>query len=170
MAEIITFRPTPEVQEILNKVKEEGSSVGKYINNSIVLASSGSAGSYTTRFLFYPEDSEVIHFSQVNTGMPLSQSVAAYSVPVGQLSAKAYSDFKITLMNCGMEYFYFRLNADHVVGIISTSREEASIEFSKYFIQDPESKEYARTMLPLPQVRYDRRAKTVIVITKEPEL
>ena len=79
MAEIITFRPTPEVQEILNKVKEEGSSVGKYINNSIVLASSGSAGSYTTRFLFYPEDSEVIHFSQVNTGMPLSISSSLFS-------------------------------------------------------------------------------------------
>ena len=170
MAEIVTFRPTPEVQEILNRAKEEGTSVGKYINNSIVSASSGSLGSYTTRFCFYPEEAETIHFAQVNTGMPLAQSVAAYSVPVGQLSAKAYSDFKITLRNCGLEYFYFRLNADHVVGIVSTSREEASVEFAKYFILDPETKEYARTMLPLPQVRYDRRAHAAIVVTKEPEL
>lgn len=169
MAEIITFRPTPEVQEILNKVKEEGSSVGKYINNSIVAASSGSAGEYFTRISFYHAQSEDENPFPYGEDTDL-QAIASSSVPVGQLPAKRYSEFKEALKGCGMEYFYFRLNPDHVVGIISTSREEASIEFSKYFIQDPETKEYARTMLPLPQIRYDSRLKAAIVITKEPEL
>lgn len=170
MAEIITFRPTPEVQEILNKVKEEGSSVGKYINNSIVAASSGSAGEYSIRISFYHAQSEDENPFLCGTETPDLQAIASSSVPVGQLPAKRYSEFKEALKGCGMEYFYFRLNPDHVVGIISTSREEASIEFSKYFIQDPETKEYARTMLPLPQIRYDSRLKAAIVITKEPEL
>jgi hypothetical protein len=169
MAEIITFRPTPEVQEILSKVKEEGSSVGKYINNSIVAASSGSAGEYSTRISFYHAQSEDETPFPYGADTDL-QAIASSSVPVGQLPAKRYSEFKEALKGCGMEYFYFRLNPDHVVGIISTSREEASIEFSKYFIQDPETKEYARTMLPLPQIRYDSRLKAAIVITKEPEL
>lgn len=169
MAEIITFRPTPEVQEILSKVKEEGSSVGKYINNSIVAASSGSAGEYSTRISFYHAQSEDENPFSYGADTDL-QAIASSSVPVGQLPAKRYSEFKEALKGCGMEYFYFRLNPDHVVGIISTSREEASIEFSKYFIQDPETKEYVRTMLPLPQIRYDSRLNAAIVITKEPEL
>lgn len=168
MAEIVTFRPVPEVQDILSKIKEEGSSVGKYINNSIVSASSGSAGPCTIRISAYYMEGDMQ--TMVTSDALEAQRMVALSVPVGQLSARRYSEFKEALKGCGMEHFYFRLNADHVIGIISTSLEEASVEFSKYFIRDPETKEYVRTMLPLPQIRYEISQKAAIIVTKEPNL
>lgn len=169
MAEIITFRPTPEVEEILSRVKEEGGNVSKYVNQTIMQSSEGKS-SYTTLFSFYPEESRDMYYNPEETGLALSQAVSTHSVPIGTLSARRYSDFKIALRNCGMDLYHFKLNADNGFNIIAVSREEATVELGRYFIRDPKTKEYTRTMLPLPQIRYDIAYKTVIVVRKEPEL
>ena len=169
MAEIITFRPTPEVQEILTRVKEEGTNVSKYINQIILQASQGKE-SHTTLFSFYPEESERMHYDPEDTKMPLTQAISQYSVPIGALSARRYSDFKIAAHNCGMSLYHFKLDADNGFNILAVNPEEASAEFGRYFIRDPKTKEYMRTMLPLPQIRYDATYKTIIVVRKEPEL
>lgn len=167
MAEITTFRPTPEVQEILARVKEEGTNVSKYINNLIVSAVSGGNDHYSTLFCFYPEN---ISYPEDYIKLPLRQAVAIYTLPVSSLSVRRYREFKDVLRECGMDQYYFRIDADNVFGIISCSQEEASVEFGRYFMRDPDTKEYVRTMLPLPQIRYDVKNRTVVVVRKEPEL
>lgn len=169
MAEIITFRPTPEVQEILSRAKEEGANVSKYINN-LILSSTEGKTSHTTLFSFYPEESRELYYNPEETKIPLAQAVSTYSVPIGTLSARRYRDFKIALYNCGMDLFHFKIDDDNGFNVIAVSREEATVEFGRYFIKDKETREYVRTMLPLPQIRYDINYNTVIVIRKEPEL
>lgn len=170
MAEITTFRPTPEVQEILSRVKEEGTNVSKYINNVILSAVSGAKAQYSTLFCFYPEIEGKAPYPENYRELALQQYVAIYSLPVSALSARRYKEFRDVLRDCGMDQYYFRIDDDNTFSIISCSQEEASVEFGKYFIRDPKTKEYVRTILPLPQIRYDARNRTVIVVRKEPEL
>lgn len=169
MAEIITFRPTPEVQEILSRAKEEGANVSRYINNLITSSFSGNSSVYHTQFLFYAEGS-TDEPPESYTGIPLDEAVVAYSVPVGYLSMRRYKEFREAIHSCGMQQHFFKIDADNSFCVISASREEASAEFGKYFIRDPKTKEYSRTMLPLPQIRYDIKNRTAIIVRKEPKL
>lgn len=169
MAEIITFRPTPEVQEILSRAKEEGANISKYINNLITSSFSGDGSAHCTQFLFYAEGLKD-EMPESYIKIPVEQAVAAYSVPVGCLCMRRYKEFREVIQSNGMQQHFFKIDADNSFCIISTSREEASAEFGKYFIRDPKTKEYSRTMLPLPQIRYDIKNRIVIIVRKEPKL
>lgn len=165
MAEIITFRPTPEAQEILSQVKEEGTNVSRYINNLILTNGRGAADTQNTvHFTFIPEENEELYHSPKYT---VPEMLMLYSRPLGQLSARAYSSFLEALKQNGLGYHYFQITADLTVGFVAVNREEASIQFARYYILDKETKEYIRTSLPLPLVRYAPGEKTIIIITKE---
>lgn len=164
MKEIITFRPTPEVQEILSRAKEEGSNVSKYINTLILTAASGDKAQYCTAFSFYPEWTEEEPMPEAYIRL-----LNVCSTSVGSLPTRRYKEFMDVLRENGMDRYYFRLDADNVFCIISSSHEEAAVEFAKYFIRDPKTKEYSRTTLPLPQIRYDVQNRKVIVVRKEPQ-
>lgn len=170
MAEITTFRPTPEVQEILSRVKEEGTNVSKFINNVILSAASGEKTHYVTQFILYPGFPDNEEYPEDYGGMILAQAVSLLSVPISFLSVRRYKEFKDVLKAFGLDQYYFKIDPDNSFCLISTSKEEASVEFGKYFMRDPETKEYVRTMLPLPQIRYDFKNRTVIIVRKEPQL
>lgn len=166
MAEVITFRPTPETQDILAGVKAEGGNISKFINKQILSGQGGAERGFSQLFSFFPEENGD-YFNPDSTGVSTRESVAMYTVPIGALSARRYKEFIGVLKSEGMDYFYFRIDDDHTVGIVAVNRNEASIELAKYYNYDRKTKEYDRTSIPLPQVRYHLASHTVVIITCE---
>ena len=159
MAEVITFRPTADAQEILARVKSEGGNISKFLNNLIL--SKGNGRNVSWLFSYFPEDN--------NTKLQLMgrDSILMHTAPIGILSARRYKEFVGVLHREGMDYFYFRIDDDHTIGIVAANREEASIQFAQYYTYDRQTKEYDRTSIPLPQVRYHIASRTVVIITSE---
>ena len=54
MAEVITFRPTADAQEILARVKSEGGNISKFLNNLIL--SKGNGKNVSWLFSYFPEN------------------------------------------------------------------------------------------------------------------
>ena len=65
-----------------------------------------------------------------------------------------------------MDYYRFKIDEDNYISIIAVNREEASVEFSRYYMK-AENKEYVRTSVPLPVYRFDVKNKVVIIIASE---
>lgn len=165
MATIVTFRPTPEAQEVLDRIKEEGTNVSAYLNRLIVTGAAEKE-KRCTRILYIPEVNRMLYRGLIGPG----RSALTDTVPVGRLSARRFREFIDVLAENGMQHHYFRIDDDHHLGIISHSREAASEEFARYYIQDPKTKEYVRTSIPLPTVRYDAVTGTVLMFIAESEI
>lgn len=161
MAEVITFRPTPETQDILARVKAEGGNISKFINNMVLSSQKGNNGRFSFLFSFFPERNHGF-FEEMNR-----EAIITCTVPIGILSARRYKEFISVLKSEGVDYFYFRIDKDHTIGIVAANREEASIQFAQYYTYDRETKEYDRTSTPLPQVRYHVASRTAVIITAE---
>ena len=161
MAEVITFRPTADAQEILARVKAEGGNISKFINSLVLSGKEGNRGNLSCLFTFYPEDNDV-KLQQMGR-----EGILGSTAPIGVLPARRYKEFISVLKGEGMDYFYFRIDDDHTIGIVATNREEASIELAKYYTYDKKTKEYDRTSTPLPQIRYCVSSRTVVMITCE---
>ena len=159
MAEVITFRPTADAQEILARVKSEGGNISKFLNNLIL--SKGNGRNVSWLFSYFPEDNNA-KLQQMGR-----DNILMYTAPIGTLSARRYKEFVGVLKREGMDYFYFRIDDDHTIGIVAANREEASIQFAQYYTYDRQTKEYDRTSIPLPQVRYHIASRTVVIITSE---
>lgn len=159
MAEVITFRPTADAQEILARVKSEGGNISKFLNNLIL--SKGNGRNVSWLFSYFPEDNNA-KLQQMGR-----DNILMYTAPIGTLSARRYKEFVGVLKQEGMDYFYFRIDDDHTIGIVAANREEASIQFAQYYTYDRQTKEYDRTSIPLPQVRYHIASRTVVIITSE---
>lgn len=157
-----SFRATPEAQEVLDRIKDEGTNISAYINNLIVTGGTGNRQTIF-RMLYIPEENKALYRGIIGPG----RSAIADSVPVGQLSARRCREYLDVLAENGMQHHYFRIDDDHHLGIISHCREAASEEFARYYIQDAKTKEYVRTSLPLPSTRYDAVTGTVIMIVPE---
>lgn len=167
MAEIITFRPTPEVSEVLERIKAEGGNISRYINEQLSAPASKQENKYYYQYCFYPEPQPHHIWSNAKS---LPVAVALQTVRIGALNLRKYKEFRDVLKSEGMDYFYFNVDAGQTVGIVATCNEEAAIEFSKYYHYDTKTKTYGRTSIPLPQVRYDRQNRIVVVITAEKQL
>ena len=159
MAEVITFRPTADAQEILARVKSEGGNISKFLNNLIL--SKGSGKNVSWLFSYFPEDNNT-ELQQMGR-----DNILMHTAPIGTLSARRYKEFVGVLHREEMDYFYFRIDDDHTIGIVAANREEASIQFAQYYTYDRQTKEYDRTSIPLPQVRYHIASRTVVIITSE---
>lgn len=157
MAEIITFRPTPEVALILAEAKAEGGNISKYINDQLSYSTARDKEGFFYRYSFYPESAV----------LPANESILKLAAPIGTLNLRRYKEFRDVLLAEGLEYHYFRIDDDHTVGIVAPCPEEACIEFAKYYSYDFKTKTYGRTAIPLPQVRYETATRTVVVITAE---
>lgn len=166
MAEIITFRPTPEVTEILERIKAEGGNISRYINEQLSAPASKQDNAYIYRYCLYPEPQKMIW----HNGLTINDAVALYTVRIGALNLRKYKEFRDVLKSEGMDYYYFNVDAGQTVGIVATCNEEAAIEFSKYYHYDTKTKTYGRTSIPLPQVRYDKDNRIAVVITAEKQL
>lgn len=164
MAEIITFRPTPEVSEVLEKVKAEGGNISRFINEQLSAPASKQENEYYYQYNFYPEPEQYDIWRKSNE---LSVAVSLNTVRIGALNLRTYKEFREVLKSEGMEYYYFNVDAGQTVGIVATCNEEAAIEFSKYYHYDTKTKTYGRTSIPLPQVRYDKQNRIAVVITAE---
>lgn len=155
MAGIITFRPTPEASEVLDRVKEEGANVSKYINELITQTSSETGRKHMQIISCYPDHAYT------------KTSVMQETVPISRLSARRYKEFFDVLHEQGLSYFYFKVSDQLTFGIISTCHEEASIEFARYYAYDKKDDTFSRTSVPLPQIRYDVANRIAVVITTE---
>lgn len=168
MAEIITFRPSAEASEVLDRIKAEGGNVSKYLNELIAPSVVNGCAAYTYLYSYYPEPAKGSRWDDVaNPHMKTPIPIMAFTRPIGSLNARRYKEFSDILQEEGMGYHYFTIDDDHTLGIVAPNREEASIEFAKYYAYDPKTKTYDRTSRPLPQVRYDPGSRTVVVITAE---
>lgn len=167
MAEIITFRPTPEASEVLNRIKAEGGNISKYLNELLSPSTPKDMKAYSYLYSYYPEPMKGSKWFSEERWMTASDAAILYTVPIGTLNARRYKEFRDVLEHEGMQYHYFRIDDNHTFGIVAPNREEASIEFAKYYSYDNKAKTYDRTSLPLPQVRYDVSTHTVVVITTE---
>lgn len=154
MAGVITFRPTPEAQEVLDRIKEEGANVSKYIN-ALLQGKTEGGNEYTQIVSCYPEHQYP------------GTSVVQNTVPISRLSARKYREFIDVLHSQQMKYYYFKVSEQHTFGIIATCHEEASIEFARYYAYDKRDDTYNRTAVPLPQIRYDAANRVAVVITTE---
>lgn len=161
MAEIVNFRPTAEAALIIARQKEEGTNVSRWINNLITgkgnEEKSGSMSIYTL-----PENGIDLYDSRK---MDTLQMVTLHSVPFSRLSIKRHKEARGVIESCGMEYHYFRVDADNYISIIAVNREEASMEFARYYAKV--EGEYVRTSVPLPSYRFDVENKVVIIIASD---
>jgi hypothetical protein len=55
------------------------------------------------------------------------------------------------------------VDADHSFSVISVNKEEASMEFNRYYARASEKDPYVRTFLPLPHILYDIPNRQVII-------
>ena len=151
MDKIINFRPSSDAKNIIQRLKDEGTNISAFLNNLIV-SNNGKQGNQFTEILCYPEANA------------MSEMDARLATPVSNLNVRRYKEFLDVLASEGMRYHYFNIDADHSIGLIAVNREEASIQFAQYYTRDSATKEYARTLLPLPHVRYNTQLKTAYVI------
>lgn len=165
MKEIITFRPSAEANDILNRVKDEGGNISRYLNGLIVAGAKSGGEEYHTHHIFYPDKFKELYMEPSKS---VDELISTHTVPIGVLPARVYHEFRKLLSMEGMEYHFFKLDADHTVGFIAANRELASEQFAKCYVFDKDTKEYMRTSVPLPIVRYNPYDKIAVVIVREP--
>ena len=164
---IINFRPTPQALAVIEQMKRENKelNVSQYINSVIVASGSVRIADYTELLRFIPEENAELYLSKIKGSGKIAQ---LHSIPISQLSMRRYAEAMQTVKDNGYEYFHFRINENETFAVIAVSREEAGIEFSRYFIRDESTGYYLRTSVPLPIMRYDVANKTVIIFNYEP--
>jgi hypothetical protein len=161
MEKAITFRPTEETAAILQRKKDEGCNISAWINQTLVLTESKRAtDNYLTKLRIIPCDNWYLYDS---TGL-----ATLGTIPVGHLGIKQYKEYLNILQSEGLELFRFRIDENLTMSIVSINREEASLEFDKYFTRPSEKEPYVRTSLPLPTIYYDRTHKSVLIKYYEP--
>lgn len=160
---IINFRITPEAKEKLQAIKnlKKTTNVSSIINGLLIDYKENTSSHNHVSIRTIPEVNLEIYTSDK---IDIEQSVRLYSRSFSELSIKRHAEIKSILEKNGMGYFYFPINEELYVAIIACNKEEASIQFQKYYIYDKEEKRYIRTLLPLPQYRYDPTDKNIIII------
>lgn len=162
MADIINLRPTPETAPIIEHHKSEGTNISRWINDLIIGAGNHTNG--TSRMIYtIPEDGINLYDS---TKLTIDQMISLNSVPFSRLSVARYKEANDIIRNAGMDYHHFKIDDDNNIAIIAVNREEAYLEFSRYYIKSG-NEEYVRTSVPLPVYRFDVKNKVVIMIVCE---
>jgi hypothetical protein len=161
MEKAITFRPTEETAAILQRKKDEGCNISAWINQALMLTESKRVTNNYSTWL------RIIPCSNWYLNNP-TDIAALGAIPVGRLNIKQYKEYLNILQNEGLELFRFRIDENLTMSIASINREEASLEFDKYFTRPSEKEPYVRTSLPLPAIYYDRTHKSVLIKYYEP--
>jgi hypothetical protein len=154
---IITFRPSEDAGSIIESRREEGCNISSWLN-SLILES---------------DKPSLSDFCQVTTVVGCGESSGLVGnipllmvTPIGNLSAKKYKESIKLLHDAGMDLFRFTIDAERSISIPSVTREQATIEFFRYFRQG-ENGEYIRTDIPLFQMLYAPAVKRLYITTYE---
>lgn len=165
--EIISFRPTGEVMEMIERARGEGRSVSKWINERLKgdKVAGGSASSICT-FRFIPEErAEEFCPKEGNTFQ--KEYILTHSLSVSRLNLRQYDKFRQCLQRDGLEFYSRTITGFGVVQMVAVNETEANVEFQKYFTRLADGT-YQRTELPLPTMRYDARTDTAIICYIDP--
>lgn len=162
MAEIINFRPTPDVAQMIESQKAKGVNISRWINN-LLIGADKQADSLNLQIYTIPEDGINLYDS---TKLAIDQMISLHSLPFSRLSISRYREANDIIKQASMDYYRFKIDEDNYISIIAVNREEASVEFSRYYMKS-ENKEYVRTSVPLPVYRFDVKNKVVIIIASE---
>lgn len=150
---IVTFRITPQAAEKIDRLKAEKkiASTSEYINQLICCEVQTPCDMESRiRFIPCPEKPD--------------KSLLATGIPLCELSLVKYSEAMKVIENSGMGYFTFTVDNDIRMTIIACNKDEASMQFIKYWVYSEEQKRYLRTGKPLPRYLYNTKAKTVIIV------
>lgn len=164
--EIISFRITPEAAACLDKLKETLKQTSTEILNSLITSNrnENTNSKQIQVFRTIPEDSLDDYLSSKLD--PMTKAKMS-SVPFCSMSIKRHAEAKCILEKEGFHYFYFPVEKELYMSIIAVNKEEASMQFQKFYTYDKEAKSYVRTSCPLPQYRYDIKHKNIIIFEYE---
>jgi hypothetical protein len=151
---IITFRTSTAAADIIERRRSEGSNISAWINGLIEHAGGDSKSSYRKTQRIVPMPDKIQE--------PVDTSRASIW-PVGRLNLRLYNEFLNTLHREGLQLYRFPVDADHSFSVISVNKEEASMEFNRYYARASEKDPYVRTFLPLPHILYDIPNRQVII-------
>jgi hypothetical protein len=158
MERVITFRPTEEVAAIIQHKRDEGCNVSAWINQSLMLLERKQTEALCRRSVRIIPVERASFYKSIPCWNPRD-----CATPVGQLSIKPYKEYLDLLQSEGLQLHRFRIDADHTMSVISVNREEASMEFTRYFSRSSADEPYVRTSLPLPVIYYDRANHAVLI-------
>lgn len=145
--QIITFRPSAETIQSLNRIKEQRGNVSAYINQAV---------------RNYEED----YYTPITHTIPSDRNPnIKEATPLGLLGLKQYKEAIDVIRNNGFDLHTFSLNSgEHAaISLISSCRLTASNEFNRYY-SIIEGKT-TRTSVPLPTIHYHVPTHTIIHTT-----
>jgi hypothetical protein len=150
----IAFRPSPRAGDIIASRRSEGCNISAWINGLIENESFGLGRGWQRYFhtIPLPDPGQT----------PIAQKPLS-AVPVGQLNVRYYHEYLRTLHEEGLQLHRFVVDADHSLSVIGVNREEASVEFDKYYTRRSEAEPYVRTSKPLPLIYYDINRHVVYI-------
>lgn len=157
--EIISFRISEDAFNKIERLKKEKkiSSTAEYLNGLIMNDTSPASNDNKILIRVIPEES-------INDYSVDMRSIKRYSMPFCNLNIRRHAEARKIIEQNGLAYFYFPITNDMSMAIIAANREEASIQFQRYYIIDNKTGQYERTSVPLPQYRYDISKKNVIIL------
>lgn len=151
---IITFRPSQSAARIIAERREEGSNISAWLNSLVERDGGGPDTKWQRYFHTIPLPAP--------GQTPITQKPSS-AVPVGQLNVRYYHEYLRTLHEEGLQLHRFVVDADHSLSVIGVNREEASVEFDKYYTRRSEAEPYVRTSKPLPLIYYDINRHVVYI-------
>lgn len=162
--EIVSFRITPEASARLEKLKEQLKQTSTEVLNAIIMSNGvDNSNNEKPRLRTIPEDALKDYFREPD----ILDYIKTHSLPFCGISIKRHAEARKIIQNEGMDYFYFSVDDDMSMAIIAANKEEASMQFQKYYSYDKEAGRYVRTSHLLPQYRYDPSNTTVIILEYE---
>lgn len=161
--EIISFRISEDAFNKIEQLKKEKriSSTAEYLNG-LIMQDTGPASSIKNK-----KEVRVIPEQGINCyigfDFDIVTKIKISSTLFCNMSIKRHAEARKIIEQNGLGYFYFPVAKDMSMAIIAANKEEASIQFQRYYTMDKETDEYERTSVSLPQYRYDPINKNVII-------
>ena len=102
MAEIINFRPTPDVAQMIESQKAKGVNISRWINN-LLIGADKQADSLNLQIYTIPEDGINLYDS---TKLAIDQMISLHSLPFSRLSISRYREANDIIKQAGMDCRY----------------------------------------------------------------
>ena len=161
--EIISFRISEDAFNKIKQLKKEKkiSSTAEYLNG-LIIQDAGSISSIKNKkeIRVIPEEG-INCYIDFNYGV--EEKIKISSMLFCNMSIERHAEARKIIEENGLEYFYFPVAKDMSMAIIAANKEEASIQFQRYYTMDKDTGQYERTSVSLPQYRYDPINKNVII-------
>lgn len=159
--EIISFRISEDAFNKIEQLKKEKkiSSTAEYLNG-LIMQDTGPTSNLKKEVRVIPEQGINCY---IGFDFDIVTKIKISSTLFCNMSIKRHAEARKIIEQNGLGYFYFPVAKDMSMAIIAANKEEASIQFQRYYTMDKETGEYERTSVSLPQYRYDPINKNVII-------